>query len=251
MKPLFTFIAVLGSALSASAQLELHTLRCSSNSLTMDMAFVASSALPEATAPNAKALLVVRARNAAGQSLLGGRRSQESQAYLALERSSKYESLRAYGRSRLNFYLQTKQDLEAELTVNRPAFYYYLGDPTGLEQQVSYVNGHRVNWSQCAFDSSQAVSVRGQIQSFSVKTLKAAISCPAANSQAENTLIMEKGAIYQETGVMDVCLNKVLNRELSYRGKNTKTINRDELKDYVSDLSAATMKGEFFEKESF
>lgn len=255
MKKLFTFITIVIASSMAKAELQLHSMYCSSKNLTLNLSFVANQNVAEATEPNAKGVFVFRARTSEGKRFLG-REKITLNADLALDSYPFDTSLIAYtkGRARMNF--NSREEMLAYLDINKPAIYFYIGKDPEVNAQVSFINpsgrsddGRKINWSHCEFEyeDSKTLKTTETLSSYPEQKLEMTANCPRSMKE-ENELILEKGPVFTQQGRMDYCLMKVLNRSLARTGKTATSMNQADLKSLVYDEMAAAMKADLFER---
>jgi hypothetical protein len=251
MRRYFILLIITLMGFSAEASLELHSLRCSSNNLTLDLYFVANQNVPEATSPNAKGLFIFRVRNRQGVSQLNGRAEIKEFGYLAFENWAKGTSLRSYPMEnkrlkRMNLNILSKAELKGHLSTNKPLLYYYIGSPEELSAEISFAGGNKIKWDSCEidYDNSMDVDDYDDLADYPFVKLKQLSYCPLPKSRQENSYIMSQGQRYRRQEIKDFCLNKILNRELNLQGKNTRTLDREKIDAALVDLMEKAAKTE-------
>lgn len=250
MRYFLTVLFITAVSLVAHAGLELHTLRCSSNNLTLDLIFVANQNVAEATSPNAKGVFSFKANDERGYEILGGR-SLIEYGYLAFENWPKGTSLRSYtienkNLKRMNLNILSRSQLQSDLSKNKPLLYYYIGSPESLSEEVSFPRQKQVRWQSCEIDYDNSMDLEGSddLASFSFDQLRQFLNCPRAGSREENSLIMSHGQAYRRQRPMSFCLNRIVNREVTKLGKSTRQMDREKIDAVVVELMEKASKSE-------
>jgi hypothetical protein len=243
-----TFILALLVTNQVWAGLELHSVRCSSKNLTLDLTFVADNQnVPGATVQeaNAKGYFFFRSRDNRGTQILGGRTERAFEKLMGVETG--LSTVLAYGKTDTKL-IYTRDDLNSYLREAHPMIYLFEGKIVGendkleeINEIVSYLNGHKIKWQKCNFDWKSMMTIKKKftIRSYPVQKLMDMLTCPRWGTERGYRLLETAGEEYIRTGDMDdYCLNKLLNENLDRRGKSTQSFKVDELKKIIGYMMA-------------
>src|SRR5690606_741451 len=150
MKRLLMLFSILGLSGTAFAQIELHSMRCSSKDLTLEAYVKKSPEVADFDLPNAKGVLKFTALTQDGKALLGNKTEVVKAQDFALELWATGNYLISYSDNGQAFlYMDTREELDLYLDALQPNLYFYQGPQKGVNGMTSFIQGQRFEWESC------------------------------------------------------------------------------------------------------